>query len=100
MPVGEDVPSDVTTDPRAYFDSLDREGQDELLGEAGAEAVRNGADMAKVVNARRGIYTADGRLFTREAARGRPRLMPEQIFRDARDREDAVRLLRLHGYIR
>jgi hypothetical protein len=64
-----------------------------------AEAVRGGADLAKVVNARRGMYTADGRLYTREAAGKRPRLMPEQIFRDARDRDDAIRLLRLHGYI-
>jgi hypothetical protein len=56
--------------------------------------------MAKVVNARRGMQTADGRLYTTEAAGRRPRLMPEQIFRDARDREDAIRLLSLHGYIR
>jgi hypothetical protein len=55
--------------------------------------------MAKVVNARRGMYTADGRQFTRESAGRRPRIMPEQIYRDARDREDAIRLLRLHGYI-
>jgi hypothetical protein len=100
VPVAEDVPGDVSTDPKAYFDSLDRDGQDELLGKAGADAVREGADMAKVVNARRGMQTADGRLYTTEAAGRRPRLMPEQIFRDARDREDAIRLLSLHGYIR
>jgi hypothetical protein len=100
IPVGEDAPGDLATSPRAYFDSLDREGQDELLGEAGAEAVRNGADVAQVVNARRGMATADGRLYTTEAAGRRPRLMPEQILRDARDRDDAIRLLRLHGYIR
>lgn len=99
VPVAEDVPDDVTTNPRAYFDSLDKAAQDELLGKAGAEAVRNGADLAKVVNARRGIQTADGRLYTTEAAGRRPRLMPEQIFRDARNRDDAIRLLRLHGYI-
>lgn len=99
VPVAEDVPDDVATNPRAYFDSLDRGGQDELLGQAGAEAVRNGADLAQVVNARRGMQTADGRLYTTEAAGRRPRLMPEQIFRDARDRDDAIRLLRLHGYI-
>lgn len=100
VPYAENVPGDVTTDPKAYFGSLSRAEQDELLGKAGAEAVRGGADMAQVVNARRGIYTADGRQFTREAAGRRPRLMPEQIFRDARDREDAIRLLRLHGYLR
>jgi len=99
VPVGEDVPGDIATDPKAYFDSLDKAGQDELLGKAGADAVRAGADIAKVVNARRGLQTADGRLYTTEAAGRRPRLMPEQIFRDARDREDAVRLLQLHGYL-
>lgn len=104
IPVSEDVPLDVRTDPKAYFDSLDEHGQDELLGQAGAQAVREGADLARVVNARRGMYTADGRQFTREAttARGigrRVRLMPEQIFRDAADREDAIRLLRMHGYL-
>lgn len=98
IPVAEDVPGDVRTDPRAYFDSLSAAEQDELLGKAGADAVRAGADMAKVVNARRGMTTAGGRLFTTEAAGRRPRLMPEQIFRDARDRDDAIRLLRLHGY--
>lgn len=100
VPVAEYVPDDVSTDPRAYFDSLDAAGQDELLGKAGAQAVREGADIAKVVNARRGMTTADGRLYTTEAAGRRPRLMPEQIYRDARDRDDAIRLLRLHGYIR
>jgi hypothetical protein len=101
VPVIEDVPDDIRTDPDAYFVSLDRAEQDDLLGVDGAEAVRNGADLAAVVNARRGMYTADGRQYTRESAgRSRRRLMPEQIFRSARDRDDAIRLLRLHGYIR
>jgi hypothetical protein len=101
IPVADDVPGDISTDPDAYFRSLDRSEQDELLGKDGAEAVRNGADMAAVVNARRGMYTADGRRYTREAARRqRRRLMPEQIFREAKGRDDAIRLLRLHGYIR
>lgn len=100
VPVIEDVPDDIRTDPRAYFDSLDRDGQEELLGKAGAEAVRSGADMAKVVNARRGMYAANGKQFTREAAGRRPRLMPEQIFREANgSRDEAIRLLRLHGYV-
>lgn len=57
--------------------------------------------MARVVNANRGLYVAaDGRRFTTEAAGRRPRLMPDQIFRDANGRDDALRLLRLHGYLR
>lgn len=100
VPVAEDVPGDVATNPQAHFEALTAAEQDRLLGKAGAEAVREGADLAQVVNARRGIQTAaDGRLYTTEAAGRRPRIMPEQIFRDARDRDDAVRLLRLHGYL-
>jgi hypothetical protein len=100
VPVAEDVPGDVQTDPDAYFRSLSRAEQDDLLGKDGAEAARAGADLAQVVNARRGMYTADGRQYTREAAsRQRRRLMPEQIFREAKDRDDAIRLLRLHRYI-
>lgn len=72
-----------------------------MFGKAGAEAIREGADMARVVNARRGMYTAGGRLFTHESAGRRPRLMPEQILREADgDRGEAIRLLRLHGYLR
>jgi hypothetical protein len=96
---GGAVPTDVRVNPRAYFDSLGGAEQDKLLGKAGAEAVREGADLARVVNARRGMVAADGRLYTTELAGRRPRLMPEQILRDAKDREDAVRLLRLHGFI-
>lgn len=100
-PLSGPAPDGLITNPRAHFDSLDRTQQNALLGEAGAEAVRNGADMARVVNARRGMQTAaDGRLYTTEAAGRRPRLMPEQIMREAKgDRAETVRLLRLHGYL-
>lgn len=100
LPIAGFVPDGMQVRPRAYFDSLERAEQDRIFTRAGAEAIRDGADMARVVNARRGMQEADGRLFTTEAAGRRPRLMPEQIYRDARDREDAIRLLRLHGYIR
>lgn len=99
LPVAGFVPDDVRVQPKAYFDGLSAAEQDKVFGKAGAEAIREGADIARVVNARRGLVEADGRLFTREAAGRRPRLMPEQIFRDAKDRDDAIRLLRLHRYI-
>jgi hypothetical protein len=78
---------------------MDAAEQDRVFGKGGAQAIRDGADMAKVVNARRGMVTAEGRLFTTEAAGRTPRLMPEQIYRDAASREDAIRLLRRFGYI-
>lgn len=41
----------VVKDPRAYFDSLDAAGQRKFAGsEAGAQAIRDGADPAQVVN--------------------------------------------------
>jgi hypothetical protein len=90
---------DLRTDPKKLFGSMSAAEQDQAFGKAGAQAIRDGANMAKVVNARRGMQTADGRLYTTEAAGKRPRLMPEQIFRDARDRDEAIRLLRRFGYI-
>lgn len=66
IPYREDVPDDVTTDPMAYFRSLSRAEQDRTFGKAGTQAILDGADMNQVVNARRGMYTAGGRLLTTE----------------------------------
>jgi hypothetical protein len=91
---------DLRTDPKRAFATMTGAEQDKTFGKAGAQAIREGADMARVVNARRGMRTAaGGRLYTTEAAGKRPRLMPEQIYRDADSRDDAIRLLRLHGFI-
>ncbi|RAO26482.1 hypothetical protein PSN13_06510 [Micromonospora saelicesensis] len=101
IPAREDSADDLRTDPRRYFDSLSVAEQDRLFTVAGAEAIRAGADIAQVVNARRGVYTAGGRQYTRTNAGKRPRLMPEEILRQADgDREEAVRLLRLHRFLR
>ena len=57
-------------DPNAYFNGLSRAEQDRVFTAAGARAIREGADMGQVVNARRGMYTttAYGRVLraTRE----------------------------------
>lgn len=128
------------TDPHAYFDSLSRTEQDRIFTAAGARAIRDGASMSQVVNARRGMYTADayarrvaatregasrrgafyrlerarteartGIRFARDRIEARqglprfelrsPRLLPEEIYRLAEDREDAIRLLRRFGYL-
>lgn len=100
IPSREAIAGDITLNARKTFESMPQAEQDKVFTKAGAQAIREGADPAKVVNARRGVQTAaDGRLYTTEAAGRRPRLMPEQIYRDARSRDDAIRLLRLHGYI-
>jgi hypothetical protein len=104
VPGRENTAGDERTDPRSYFNSLSRDEQDKAFTKAGAEAIRNGSDVAKVVNARRGMQTASigGRnvLVTTEAAGRRPRLMPEAILAaSGGDRDQAIRLLKVHGFI-
>lgn len=109
VPTVRDASDDVRTGPRAYFDSLTPVEQDQLVGKAGAEAVRDGAEIAQVVNARRGLRAAGATttegttrrgLAGQRLGRGRVRLMPEAIYRAAAgDRDEAIRLLRLNGYL-
>jgi hypothetical protein len=122
IPAAESVAGDMTVDPRAYFDDLTREQQAATFGVAGSEAIRAGADIGQVVNARRGmapaqvggqrvLVTTEG--TTRQGlARQRmdvmhgaartsrvARLMPETIAQVATDHEDYLRLLRVYGYL-
>ena len=54
-----------------YFDRLSREEQDKAFTRAGAEAIRDGADISQVVNARRGArgLTPAGARITADEAR-------------------------------
>jgi hypothetical protein len=105
IPAAESLDS-LRTNPRALFDAMSRPEQDKTFTKAGAEAIRDGSDIGRVVNARRGMYEAGGKQLTTEATtragvNRRIRLMPEQIYREAGgDREEALRLLRAHGYLR
>lgn len=47
-------------DSKDYFDSLNTEQQNKIFTKAGAQAIRDGADINQVVNARRGMTTAWG----------------------------------------
>lgn len=58
IPSAENVAGDLTTDPNAYFNSLPKAEQDRVFTKAGAEAIRAGADVGQVVNARAGMSTA------------------------------------------
>ncbi|MGW5645055.1 VG15 protein [Saccharopolyspora sp. NPDC003752] len=58
VPVAEDS-DDLTTNPRRYFRSLPANEQDQVFGVAGAQAIRDGADINQVVNARQGITTVN-----------------------------------------
>jgi len=57
--VGEsaDVGGLETFDPQAHFNSLPAAEQDRVFTQAGAQAIRDGANMNLVVNARRGLRT-------------------------------------------
>ena len=57
MPAAENVAGELTTDPQAYFQSLSEAEQDRYFTSAGAQAIRDGADIGQVVNARRGMST-------------------------------------------
>jgi hypothetical protein len=128
------------TSPRAFFDGLSEAEQDRRFTVAGAQAIRDGADVGQVVNARKRMTTLDGYdrsvvatlqgtgrtgIYYRrerdaaEAATGiryargsadleaglprfkltAPRLMPEEIYRLASDRDELIGLLRRYGYL-
>lgn len=131
------VPSDAANadrlvlSPREAYERMGQADREKAFTVAGAEAIRLGANPVQVVNARRGMSTAQpgrgrglpvgvyGRdlLVTSEGVTRRglagksmragglntrrsPRLMPESILQVADGEADAVRLLRLYGYVR
>lgn len=95
-------PTDIMTDPMVYFDSLTEADQDRIFTKAGAEAIRLGADMSRVVNSRSGM-TAAGTTTVRVGRRRGPqqvRLMPEEIIRQAAgSTSHTLRLLAQNGYL-
>lgn len=106
-PCARDDAPGLTDSPMELFEGMSEEQQNRTFGRAGAQAIRDGADIYRIVNARQGLYTAQlgGRrvLATRAGSRvvrRRLRIMPETIYQVATDREDALRLLRANGFIR
>ena len=110
IPVDENVDDYPATDPKAYYEALSPDARIKAFGKAGVEAIDAGADMNQVVNARQGMYvTKTGEQATRMGTTkrglygatnpGQTRLMPEEIFKAASSREEAVNLLRQYAYI-
>lgn len=117
IPVAENVAGHMTTDPHAFFDHLSPAQQDARFGKADAQAIRDGADINQVVNARRGLYqtkvfgrdvqaTTEG--MSRRGVAGQRlagstkglRLTVGQIYTDAAgDRDLAISLLRRYAYL-
>lgn len=103
IPSSENIAGHFTSDPRKAVES----GQVRGLSEADRRAiVDDGADVARVVNAQRGmqtIETAQRKLkVTLEGVKRRSgtiRLRPETIYEQANSRDDAIRLLKRYGYL-
>lgn len=95
-------------DPYEDFTRMSEAEQNRVFTNAGAQAIRDGADMFQVVNARRGMKYRGA--FTNEGItrfgwagqllrRGQRRPTPETIYRLNPNREQAVEALRTYGYI-
>lgn len=90
-------------DPYEYFNGLSEAEQDRLYTKAGAQAIRDGADLFQVVNSRRGMKP--GGLVTTEGTSRRGnfgrkgRLTPEGIYAQNLSRADTLKLLESNGYI-
>lgn len=95
-------------DPYEAFNRMSEAEQNRIFTNAGARAIRDGADMYQVVNARRGMmyrgaFTSEGTSKHGWAGqilrRGQRRMTPETIYRLNPNREQAVEALRAQGYI-
>lgn len=112
IPSSESLAGDLVTSPRRAIES----GRVTGLSRADRQAIAEGADVGQVINAQRGLYTADAYgqrvKATQEGVTARavagsrfdasrsPRLRPEAIYRYANgDRTEALRLLRRFGYL-
>ncbi|MDQ7877362.1 hypothetical protein Q9R08_05160 [Microbacterium sp. QXD-8] len=96
VPASEAIAGDMTVDPYAMFRSMTPEAQEKAFGRIEARAIRDGADIYRVVNInQRGLATARGaRLY------GTPsRLTVDDIYRQAGTRTNAIRMMRENGYI-
>ena len=91
-------------DPYEYFKGLPAAEQDRTYGKAEAQAIRDGADIFQVVNARRGVkpgglITTEGTSRRGNFGRNGPRLTPEAIYAKGLSREQTLSELERYGYI-
>lgn len=96
IPVSERAAGDYRTDPDKAFEA------DQITGltEAERAALDSGADMSRVVNARRGASGLRSLTTTELSGRRVGRMTPEGIYAEAATRDDAIRLLIENGYLR
>lgn len=111
----------IAQGPNAMFERMSAAEQDKTFGKASAQAVRDGADISQVVNAKRGMTlpgqgyggragrtttegtTKRGVYGRQQRATGgkRERLSVDAIYWQANgNRDEAIKLLRKYAYIR
>lgn len=104
----ETIADGLIDDPYEAFNRMSEAEQNRVFTNAGAQAIRDGADMYQVVNARRGMkyrgaFTTEGTSKHGWAGqilrKGQKRMTPETIYRLNPNREQAVEALRAQGYI-
>lgn len=96
IPASENASGDLRTDPYALFESMTEQEQNRTFGRSNARAIREGADLYRVVNIdNRGLASARaGRLY------GTPtRATVDELLRQAGTRTNFRRLLEEHGYV-
>lgn len=111
IPASESMADTYATDPYEAFAALSPSEQDRIYTKSGAEAIRNGADMNQVVNARRGMstsgrFTSEGsskrgyfRITSDAGKAGKRRLSVDEIIRrSGGSKERFARLLGEYGY--
>lgn len=112
VPCSQAASSGLVADPHEHFNAMSAAEQDAFWGPGDAQAIRDGADIYRVGNARRGakgLTTLEGTARDRRGPRtyghgfaqdlrGR-RLTPDGIYAQATSREEALALLERHGYI-
>jgi hypothetical protein len=96
-------------DAQDIFDAMSPAQRRKVFGDAGRKAIEDGANISSVVNARKSMAQVEmfGRTVqatyvgtgSRKKKRP-PRLMPEEIYKQAESREHAIRLLYKNGYLR
>ena len=88
VPSTENIAGDLTTDPMAYYNSLDEAGKIKLAGSrANFRAIEDGADLGQIVNAYRGtsiagesaLFQRYGLKFTDAGATQRSRMFQQQV---------------------
>lgn len=112
LPSSKALGSGMVTDPYELFNSLDDAGQIKLMGsQAQAQAIRDGADIFQVANARRGLsvsgrFTSEGTkrgFAAKQMPAGYKRLTPDLIYERSRvanwSRERTVEELSKYGYV-